>query len=150
MLNSMGPFFEDFNEKNEMITDGRTVTRADIVNFAGVSGDFSPLHMDKEFGKKTMFGENVAHGLCAMVVASGNIERSGVFDQIVAFYGIQDWKFTKPLFFEDTIRVRIKVESKVAGVQPDRGVVNLYLEVINQKDDVLQEGKWKIMVRKIK
>jgi len=141
-----GPYFDDFEIGEEILTEGRTVTRADVVNFAGVSGDFAPMHMDTEYGSKTVFGENVAHGLCVKAIASGNIVRTGILNRIMAFYGIDEWRFTKPLFFGDTIRVRIKVENKTETRKNDRGIVDLYIEVINQKDEILQKGKWKVMI----
>jgi len=144
----VGPYFEDFELGEEMITEGRTIDRSDVVNFAGVSGDFAPMHMDAEFGKKIIFGENVAHGLCVMAVASGNIVRTGLLNNVMVFYGIKEWQFTKPLFFGDTIRVRIKVHEKIEHDKKDRGIVELFMEVINQKDEVLQRGIWRIMVRR--
>lgn len=117
-----------------------------MINFAGVSGDFAPLHMDSEFGSKTVFGQNIAHGLGVMTFASGNIVRTGILKHIMAFYGIDEWQFTKPLFFGDTIRARIKVENKTETRKNDRGIVDLYIEIINQKDEILQKGKWKVMI----
>ena len=146
MLPIKGPYFEDFEIEEEILTEGRTITRADVVNFAGVSGDFATLHMDKEYGRKTVFGENIAHGLCVKVIASGNIVRTGILNHIMAFYGIDEWQFTRPLFFGDTIRAKIKVEKKTETRKDDRGIVDLYIEVINQKDEILQKGKWKVMI----
>lgn len=147
MITLKAPFFEDFEIGEEIITEGRTITRSDVVNFAGVSGDFEPLHLDKEFGEKTVFKENIAHGMCIMAVASGNIARTGILKNAVAFYGIDEWRFTKPLFFGDTIRVKVKVENKT-DTKPDRGIVDLFLEIINQNDEVLQKGKWRPMIKK--
>lgn len=141
-------FFEDFGDGEELMTRGRTVSRADVVNFAAVSGDYDPLHMDNEFGKKTIFGQNVAHGLCVLSIASGLIGATGIFRNVMAFYGMENWQFKLPLFFNDTIRVRIRVLSRQEGSKPDRGIVSLGLEVVNQRDEVLQQGEWKILVRK--
>ena len=148
MLAIKGPYFDDFEIGEEILTEGRTVTRADVVNFAGVSGDFAPLHIDSEFGSKTVFGQNIAHGLGVMTFVSGNIVRTGILEHIMAFYGIDEWQFTKPLFFNDTIRARIKVENKTETRKNDRGIVDLYIEIINQKDEILQKGKWKVMIRR--
>ena len=141
-------FFEDFGEGEELMTRGRTVSRADVVNFAAVSGDYDPLHMDIEFGKKTIFGKNVAHGLCVMSIASGLIGATGIFRNVMAFYGMENWQFKLPLFFDDTIRVRIRVVSRKEGSKPDRGIVCLGLDVLNQRDEVLQQGKWNVLIRK--
>ncbi len=132
------PFFEDFCEGEVLLTQGRTISRTDVVNFAAVSGDFDPLHLDVEFGKTTIFGQNVAHGLCGLTAASGLIVSSGILRNIVAFYGIDRWEFKKPLFFEDTIRVRITVEGKKEKRRG--GLVRLRLELLNQRHEVLQQG----------
>lgn len=131
-----------------MITHGRTVSRSDVVNFAGVSGDFDQLHLDVEYGKATIFGRNVAHGLCGLTVASGLVVQTGILRNIMAFYGIERWEFRKPLFFDDTVRVRITVEKKTEGSKPDRGLVCLRLEILNQNDEVLQHGLWNVLIKK--
>lgn len=146
MISLKAPYFEDFEIGEEILTQGRTITRSDVINFAGVSGDFEPLHLDKEFGQKTVFKENIAHGLCVLAIASGNIARTGILKNAVALYGIDEWRFTKPVFFGDTIRVRMKVEDKTE--KPDTGIVDFYLEIVNQKDEVLQKGKWRSMIKK--
>lgn len=142
------PFFHDFLTGEEVLTCGRTVTRTDVVNFAGVSGDFDPLHLDTEYGKTTVFGENVAHGLCGLSVASGLVVSTGILRNIAAFYSIEHWAFRKPLFFGDTIRVQIKVERTDEGSKPDRGLVCLGLALLNQKDEVLQQGIWNVLIKK--
>lgn len=141
-------YFEDFGEGEEIITRGRTISRADVVQFAGVSGDFDPLHVDTEFGKRSIFGKNVAHGLCVLSVASGLIGGTGIFSNLMAFYGMEDWKFRGPLFFGDTIRVRIRVLKRKESSKPDRGNVRLSIDILNQRDEVLQQGIWNLLVRK--
>jgi acyl dehydratase len=81
-------------------------------------------------------------------IASGLIGATGIFRNVMAFYGMEDWQFRNPLFFDDTIRVKIRVLSRKEGSKPDRGIVSLGLEILNQRDDVLQQGTWKVLVRK--
>ena len=142
-----GPFLDDFIVGEEIITEGRTITRSDVVNFAGVSGDFAPLHMDMEYGRKTIFGQSIAHGLGVLAFASGKIVSSGIFDNLIAFYGIEEWQFSAPLFFGDTIRSRIRVKEKRATDKGGRGLVDLYIEIINQKDVALEKGVWRVMIK---
>jgi 3-hydroxybutyryl-CoA dehydratase len=142
------PFFEDFIVGEDLMTHGRTISRADVVNFAGVSGDFDALHLDTEYGKTTVFGQNLVHGLCVLAVASGLVGATGIYGNIMAFYSMDKWDFRTPLFFDDTVRVKVRVQSKKEGSKADRGIVCLGLEVMNQRDEVLQQGTWNILVRK--
>ncbi|MBE3586015.1 MAG: MaoC family dehydratase N-terminal domain-containing protein [Thermoanaerobacter sp.] len=139
-------FFEDLNVGDEAESAGRTITEADVVNFAGLSGDFNALHMDAEFAKKTIFGERVAHGMCVTSIATGlwfTMPRLAT----MAFLGLEDWRFVKPVKFGDTIKVRRKVAGK-KETRPDRGIVTFDIEVINQNGEVVQQGKWNMMVQK--
>ena len=145
MLNQ-GFFFEDFDLNEEYMTSGRTISRTDVVNFAGVSGDFGEIHLDAEVGKSHIFGQNIAHGMCVLAIASGAIARSGLVTQTVAFFGIKDWRFHKPVLFGDTIRVRAKIAEKKETSKEDRGFVGFSIEVINQKDEVVASGRWDVLI----
>jgi len=141
-----GPYFDDFEVGEEIVTDGRTVTESDVVTFAGFSGDLHPMHLDAQYARGTVFGQRIAHGLCVLGIASGNIVRMGILSQAIAFYGIEDWKFLKPLFLGDTIHVKVGVDRKIENRKTDRGVVVFAIEIVNQDDAVLQSGKWKVMM----
>ena len=75
-----GLYLEEFEIGKEYESQGRTVTEADVVNFAGVSGDFNPLHMDEEFGKQNMFGRRVAHGALGFIMATGLENQMGIME----------------------------------------------------------------------
>ena len=141
-----GLYFEQFEEGLTMETQGRTVTEADIVNFAGLSGDFNPMHTDATYAEATQFGQRVAHGLLGLAIASGLSYQLGFLDgTVLAFTGLE-WKFRAPIVIGDTIRVRVKVtktrEMKAAG----GGFVTFDVQVINQDDKVTQKGEWTILV----
>ena len=105
-----GLFFEEFQIGDATDSVGRTITEADIVNFAGISGDYNLIHTDAEYARGHLFGQRVAHGLLVLSVASGLAVRLGFMeDTIVAFRGL-DWRFTAPVFAGDTVRVRVTVE----------------------------------------
>src|SRR6266404_85366 len=93
-------YFDDVEIGQEWESYGRTVTESDIVNFAGLSGDFNPIHMDHEFAKKTIFRKPIAHGLLILSMASG---LGLVFPPMrtVAFLGIKDWTFLEPVYIGD-------------------------------------------------
>lgn len=130
-------YYEDLDANDEYYSIGRTVTEADIVNFAGLSGDFNPLHMDAEFGKGTVFGARVAHGLLVLSMSDG--ARSEIDSlAIMAFLEMESVKFMRPVLIGDTIRTRIRVLDKRDSSKPGRGVARLLYEVLNQRDEVVQ------------
>lgn len=132
-------YFEDLNIGDEDISQGRTVTEADIVNFAGISGDFNPLHTDEEFGKKTQFGKRIAHGLLGICISSG-IRRKVPPLAMIAALGMEEWRFLKPIFIGDTIYVKNTIVEKKETSKPDQGVVRSKRQLINQNNKVVQEG----------
>ncbi|HMF14236.1 MAG TPA: MaoC/PaaZ C-terminal domain-containing protein [Gemmataceae bacterium] len=132
-------FFEDVEVGQEWESLGRTVTQADIANFAGVSGDFNPIHVDHEFTRTTMFRQPIAHGLLVFSMASG----LGSFAppmRTLAFMAIRDWSFREPVFIGDTIRVRTKILEKQTSRRGNRGVVTWQRQIFNQHGKVVQEG----------
>ena len=130
----MSKFFDDFKVGEEFVTHGRTVTEADVANFAGVTGDINPLHMDEEYAKKTRFGRRVPHGQLIFVLALGLAERviAPLFhDSIIAFYGLDRMRFIKPVFIGDTITLRRRVDSTESRNETS-GVVTFEDNVVNQ------------------
>ena len=103
------------------MSPGRTVTEADIVLFAGLSGDYNILHTDAEYMKSSIFGERIAHGLLGLAIQSGLFTRAGIPYATLGF-GTLRWKFKGPIKIGDTIRVRAKVTAKKEGDKTDRGV----------------------------
>ena len=143
----MARYLEDFREGEEVWSPGRTVTEADVMSFAGLSGDFNPAHTDYEFAGKVAFGRPIAHGLLALIVAAGLADRDGGLDgTAIAMLGVE-WKFLKPVFFNDTIRLKIAVRSVRRTSRGDRGVIVRGIEVHNQKGEVVQEGAFTTMVK---
>ena len=99
----MSLYFEDFAVGHKTISRSRTITEADIVNFAGLSGDFIELHMSEEWAGKGPFGKRIAHGLLVLSVSSGlTVQLGQTTDTVIAFYGIDRLRFTKPTFIGDT------------------------------------------------
>jgi 3-hydroxybutyryl-CoA dehydratase len=142
-----GMYFEEFGVGDLMVSPGRTVTEADIVAFCGLSGDFNELHSNAEYAKRTLFGHRVAHGLLGLSIASGLAGRLGFLEGTAqAFMGL-DWKFKGPIFAGDTIHVRATVVQTRAGARLGGGLVVLDVCVLNQKDEVTQEGRWTVLMK---
>lgn len=141
-----GLYFEEFEEGMELETQSRTVTESDIVAFAGLSGDFNPMHTSAAYAENTQFGKRVAHGLLGLSIASGLSYQMGFLEgTVIAFTGLE-WKFRAPMFIGDTIRVAVKVtkrrEMKAAG----GGFVSFDVRILNQDNAVTQKGEWTVLV----
>jgi acyl dehydratase len=140
-------YFEDIEVGEEYESPGRTVTETDIVMFAGLSGDFNVLHTDAEFMKRSAFGERIAHGLLGLAMQSGLLTRGMRPYATTAFSGLK-WRFKAPIKIGDTIRVRARVVAKREAPQPDGGLVVLNRTVLNQRDEVVQEGETELTVQR--
>jgi len=142
-------YYEDLNVGDEHQSTGRTVTETDVVSFAGLSGDFNNMHIDEEFAKKTVFGTRVAHGLCVLSIASGlwfTMPRLAT----VAFMGLEDWRFSGAVKFGDTIRITRKLVEKREHKRPNMGFLIFEVNVHNQSDEIVQKGRWVILVQRRK
>jgi 3-hydroxybutyryl-CoA dehydratase len=136
-------YFEDFKEGEVFVSRGRTITEADIVNFAMFSGDWYPLHIDKEWAANTPFGERIAHGMLVLSAASGLMPLTEM--AIVAFYGMDKVRFVGPTKIGDTIHVEAEVvERKEKGELG--GVVTIQQKIKNQRDEELVLATIKIFV----
>ena len=140
-------WFEEIEVGEESESPGRTVTETDLVIFAGLSGDYNVLHTDAEFMKSSIFGERIAHGLLGLAIQSGLFSRAGVPYATLGF-GTLRWKFKGPIKIGDTIRVRGRVTAKKEAPEPDRGVVTVERQVLNQRDEVVQAGETELIVER--
>ena len=140
-------YYEDFNVGDVFETPGRTITEADIINFAGVSGDFYSLHTDETFASKTIFKGRIAHGLLILSIATGLWMRLGIFEgTLIAFYGIDRLRFIKPVRVGDTIKVKITVMEKTE--KGEYGLITFKNEIFNQNGDLVVIFDAKILVDK--
>ena len=145
---SQGRYFEDFEVGEEAMTAGRTVTETDIVNFAGITGDWNEIHTNKELAERGMFKQRIAHGALIFSIATGLSVRLGqTADTVLAFYGLDRLRFVKPTFIGDTVHVRQKVESKSERDQSS-GIVTMLNEVINQRDEVVISYTAKVLLKR--
>ena len=138
--------FDDLTVGDEWESPRRTVTEADVVGFAGLSGDFNPLHVDHESARDGPFGRPVAHGLLGLSIASGLASHSPLV-ATQAFLAILEWKFVAPIAFGDTIRVITRVAALEPRSRGRRGVVTWHRRLVNQHGKTVQEGLTQTLVR---
>jgi acyl dehydratase len=128
-------------------TPGRTITEADIVNYAYLSGDWNPIHTDAEYAERTDFGKIIAHGLLTLTIVGGLLARLGRTDRSpIILYGIDKVRFLKPVFVGDTIKVRGEV-IQIAERKNYR-LVTYEIKAVNQKGEVVLNCYYKIAVKK--
>lgn len=138
----MSLYFEDLPVGHAFTSARRTVTEADVVAFAGVSGDFNPLHTDAVAAAASGFGQRIAHGMLVLSIATGLRQQTGVFtDSHRGLLEIRSWKFGAPVHFGDTIEVLTRVVEARPTAKPERGLVVQAVEVRNQRQEVVQSGE---------
>ncbi len=133
--------FHRIEEGDSYVTQGRTITDADVMNFAGVSGDFNHIHTDEERMADSTFGARIVHGLFVLSAATGLVwQRRTVAEReaVVAFYGIDDLRFRAPVYIGDTIRVSMEViETEPRADGPGNGTVRYAMGVENQDEETV-------------
>jgi 3-hydroxybutyryl-CoA dehydratase len=143
-----GKYFEELAVGQKIYTAGRTVTEADVTGFAGLSGDFNQIHIDAAYAAKGPFGKRVAHGLLVLSIVSGLAVQTGIMDRtVLAFREIAEWKFSRPVFFGDTVRCELEVIGTKPFPRLGGGAVDLALTVKNQKDESVMSGKWIVLIQ---
>jgi len=142
-----GMYFGDFQPGQQVITAGRTISEADIVAFAGLSGDFNQMHVDAAYSKASFFGQRVAHGLLVLSIASGLMVQTGVLEgTVIAFREIENWKFSKPVFIGDTVYALLEVTETRPMRRLGGGSVTIDVSVKNQNDDTVMKGSLIVLV----
>ncbi|MBN1642399.1 MAG: MaoC family dehydratase N-terminal domain-containing protein [Anaerolineae bacterium] len=142
-----GSSFESFAVGQAFTTAGRTITEAEIVAFAGLSGDYNPLHTDATYAAQGPYGRRVAHGLLILSVATGLVARLGWFERSVLAFRELRCKFRKPVFAGDTVRVRIEVVRTRVLARVEAGMVELDVRVSNQDDELVLSSEWSVLMR---
>ncbi len=137
-------FFDELQVGESLLTHRRTITEADVVNFAAISGDHFYAHTDDIAAKESIFERRVAHGYFVLAAAAGLFVDPAP-GPVLANYGLEHLRFVKPVYPGDTIQVRLTVKQKTAKEarpdavppQPPQGVVAWDVEVYNQNAEVV-------------
>ena len=147
-----GYTYADLHVGMSFRSPGRTITDADLVAFAGLTGDYSELHTSDVYAKSSQFGRRVAHGMLGLAYAHGLMwARTGELRQTaVAFLGIGDWSFKGPIFVGDTIFVNYRIaELRDSKSKPTQAIATFDVEVVTHDDRVVQRGTKALLVSKV-
>lgn len=145
-----GKYFDEFKVGDELVTPTRTITETDVVMFAAMTGDYNELHTSSEYMQDTQFEQRLVHGLLGLSISHGLLFCLGFLEgTAIAFLGIESWQFQGPLFFGDTIHVKVRIaETRASKSKSDRGIVKLYLEIVKQDGTIVQSGYKLIMMQR--
>ncbi len=143
-----GLSYDELSVRDRFVSQGRTVTEADVVAFAGLSGDYNPLHTNAEFGKSSPFGERIAHGMLVASIGTGLANQMGVLEGTTLALMEQVIRYKGPVRFGDTIHLELIVKEKKETSKPDRGVVIFDTPIINQEGQTVIDMEWTLLMKR--
>lgn len=116
----------------------KTITEADIMRFAELSGDFNPVHVSEDFAKKTLFGHRIAHGmLVAGLISAAVAKLPGL-----VIYLSQTVNFSKPVRIGDSVTVT----AEVIGKDDIKGILQMKTICVNQNSEIVVDGEAKVKI----
>jgi 3-hydroxybutyryl-CoA dehydratase len=131
-------YFDDYEVGEKIVSPGRTITEADIVMFASLTGDWHPLHTNTEYAKDTVFGERIAHGLLSLCVGNALMFRLGynvnIPKSFIAFGGMDHVRFTGAVKIGDTIHCEFEVVELVVKDEK-KGIIVARNAIKNQRGE---------------
>ncbi|WP_342363137.1 MaoC family dehydratase [Terrarubrum flagellatum] len=140
-----GNFFDDIKIGDEQRTPRVTVTEGHILAYAGVAGDFSPVHLDEVYARTTEFGGRIAHGLMGLSLTDGLKVQSAFFRDGIALGW--SWNFKRPIRIGDTLQVKFTIrDARISKSMPGMGILFIDMQLLNQNDEIVQEGEHRLMV----
>jgi acyl dehydratase len=145
-----GRYFDDFAAGDTFTTAARTVTEGAVDQFAGLSGDFNPLHTDEESARQSPMKGRIAHGMLVLAIATGQVNQLGLFEgTTLALLGMDRIRWTAPVRLGDTLHTELAVKETRESSKPDRGVLVMDVAVQNQRGETVCQAEWTtLMVRR--
>ena len=147
LYNPKGFYLEDYEIGREYTSQGRTITEADVVNFAGVSGDFNPLHTDEEFGKANQFGKRIAHGALGFIISNGLNNQMGIAEGTTIAFIECTVKYPAPLLIGDTVHIVVIPTEVIHSSKPGKGILKQLVKLVSQDERVIMESNQTLMVK---
>ena len=144
-----GKYLEDFTVGQIIRTGARTVCEGDVSLFAGLTGDYNPLHTNEEFAKtETVFGTRIAHGLLGLTIMSGLLNQMGLMEGTCIAFIESSERFKSPLLFGDTVFCEVEVIDIKFAKKPDRGILTMTNKMYNQRDELVTEQTQVLMMKR--
>lgn len=145
-----GKFYEELEVGDEFVTPARTITEADILMYAGLTGDYNPVHTDAEWCRENnIYKQRIGHGLMGLAYVDGLIFRLGLFDGTGLATLNWNWDFKGPILVGDTLHAITKITMKRETKKTERGIINEHVTLMNQRGEVIGEGDHLNMIRRL-
>lgn len=139
--------FEETRLDEEFVSYGRTVTETDIVNFTNLAGLKLPIFIDAEYCRtNSPFGQRIVPGILLQAFAAAMMEEL-IGPYTIAALGFGESKFHRPVFIGDTIRTHSRIAAKRVTSKPDRGIVDIAVRIVNQRQETIMEGTYRLMMK---
>lgn len=143
-----GWYLEDFEIGTTYRSAARTVTETDVVNFAGLSGDFNPLHMDEEYARnESIFGKRIAHGMLGAVFMTGMSNQMGMFAGTTIAFLELTIRYVAPLEIGSTVHLEFTPTEIRHSSKPGRGILVLDANLADQSGKTITACKWNLMMK---
>ena len=142
-----GLYLEEFEVGKEYFSPARTVTEADVTNFAGLSGDFNPLHTDEEFARQNLFGTRIAHGALGFIISTGLSNQMGIYEGTTIAFMECTVKYPAPLKIGDTVHAVIVPTETRHSSKPGKGILKQNLKLVNQDGVTVMESDQVLMMK---
>ena len=144
-----GKYFEEFAPGDRFVSGGHTVSEAEVYSFAGLTGDYNPLHVNEEYAKTaTVFKTRVAHGLFGVALAAGMVYQLGINEGTTMALLETTEQFKAPLFIGDTVHAVVIVDETRPTSKPDRGIVKMQVELRNQRDELVMHQLQTVLLKR--
>jgi 3-hydroxybutyryl-CoA dehydratase len=138
-------YFDEIEIGQKWITKGRTITEADVVNFAYLSGDWHSIHTDREYAAQTSFGQRIAHGFLVLSIATGMVPANR--ETVLALYGLDRVRFVAPVFIGDTVHLEMEAIDKKER-DDGTGVVGFDFRMVNQRGEPVIVSVYRLWMKK--
>lgn len=142
-----GLYLEDFSEGKEFMTSRRTILDSDVINFACLTGDFNPIHIDDITAEKGPFKKRIAHGMLGVAIVNGQLNQLGIFEGTTIAKMEDTNKYKAPLFIGDTVSTLIKITNIKPSSKGGKGVVSFDTYLINQRGETITESSNVVLVK---
>lgn len=141
-----GLYYEEIEPGAEFVTRGRTITEADLVQFAALTGDYNPMHTDERYMQTHPMGRRVAHGMLSLSYAVGQIYQLGFMERTVIAFRSVEMKFSLPVFIGDTLHSELRITEKRPSRRLGGGSITAAVRIINQAGRSVQSGSMTLII----
>lgn len=140
-------YFEDFVVGRLFTSELREISAADIDQFAELTGDNNPIHVDEVFAQSSLYGRRIAHGLLTLSIVSGLAVEMGIAERTTIAFKSLDWRFKSAVAIGDSIQAQFKVIDRRNLPGNEGGLVIFRVRAINQNGNLVQMGKWSLVIK---